>query len=422
MFNEIIKSATIYEVNIRQYTPEGTINAFVQHIPRLADMGVKILWIMPIQPIGEKNRKGTLGSYYAIRDYKAVNPEFGNENDFENLVRVAHKNKMLLILDWVANHTAWDNVWIEPHKDWFRQNENGEIVAPNQDWTDVAHLNYNNFAMRQAMTEAMRYWVERFDIDGFRCDMAMLVPTDFWNEATTKLNKIKPLFMLAEAEQADLMETAFDANYSWELLHLLENIAQQKARAVDLIDYFLEQPKKFDKKVIRMNFTSNHDENTWNGSVFDRFPSISYKTFAVYTFLIPGMPLIYSGQEACVDKKINFFEKDPIEWKHCEMADLYKKLIRLKTENKSLWNGEYGADLRFAPTKNNEQITTFFRETEDNKILAMFNFADTKTDIIFVDKNAFGEYTDYFSGEEIKILPQKAYMLDAWGYRVLIAK
>ncbi|MBN2892609.1 MAG: alpha-amylase [Bacteroidales bacterium] len=417
---EKIKKSVIYEVNLRQYTPEGTINAFIEHIPRLADMGIGILWIMPIQPIGKKNRKGTLGSYYSISNYIAVNPEFGTEKDFARLVEVTHEFGMLLILDWVANHTSWDNVWIDAHPDWYTQDKAGNILPPNKDWTDVADLNYKNKKMRVEMINSMKYWIENFDVDGFRCDMAMLVPTDFWNQARAELDKVKPVFMLAEAEEKDLMEMAFDANYSWDFLHLIEAIAKGKRRAVDVIDYFLDAPKKFPQKVIRMTFTSNHDENTWNGSVFERFPDKSYKTFAVYSFLVPGMPLIYSGQEACLNKKIKFFDRDTIEWKNCEMGHLYKKLIALKSKNEALWNGEFGSSLVFAPTENNEQITTFIREKNGNKILAMFNFSAKLTDVKFTDKNAFGKYKEYFTDEEIEITSEQTYMLTGWEYKVLV--
>ena len=418
-YPERVKNAVIYEVNIRQYTPEGTISAFVEHIPRLKELGIDILWLMPIQPIGEKNRKGELGSYYSIKNYTAVNPEFGTEQDFRNLVKIAHENEMLVLLDWVANHSAWDNDWVNSNEDWYTHDAEGNIIPPVEDWADVADLNYDNQEMRNEMVNSMKFWLENFDIDGFRCDMAMMVPTDFWDFARVELDKIKPVFMLSEAEETDLMINAFDANYSWELLHLTEDIAQGKKKAVDLIDYFLYETTKFPPKDIRMVFTSNHDENSWSGSVFERYPNC-HKTFALFSFVVPSMPLIYSGQEACLDKRIEFFTKDTIEWKDCEMTDFYKKLISLKKENQALWNGEFGSGLEFVATETNEDISTFVREKDDNKILCIFNMSDKTTSVKYTDQYAEGTYKEYFTGKEINISINETYTLQPWEYWILI--
>ena len=421
-YPERIKKSVIYEVNIRQYTPEGTINAFTEQLPRLKELGIDILWIMPIQPIGAKNRKGELGSYYSIQNYIAVNPQFGTDADFKAMVEKAHELGMIVILDWVANHTAWDNVWIDAHPDWYTQDEEGNIVPPVADWTDVADLNYDNAEMRAEMVNSMKYWLENFDIDGFRCDMAMMVPTDFWDSARIELDNVKPVFMLSEAEEVDLMATAFDANYSWELLHLTEDIAQGKKKAVNLIDYFLYSATKFPPKDIRMSFTSNHDENSWNGSVFERYPNNSYKTFAVFSFVIPAMPLIYSGQEACLDRSLKFFAKDSIEWKDCEMTTLYKQLTTLKHKNPALWNGEFGSELEFVATEHNEDITSFVREKDGNKILCLFNLSNNPTKVKYTEENAVGNYTEYFTGNDVEITLDKTYELAPWEYWVLIGK
>lgn len=415
-----IAKSIIYEVNIRQYTPEGTFAAFEAHLPRLKDMGIDILWIMPVQPVGVKNRKGDLGSYYSIQNYIDLNPEFGTKDDFRNLVKKAHELGMLVIIDWVANHTSWDNVWIDEHPDWYTQDSAGNIVSPVEDWSDVADLNYNNQQMRNEMVNSMKYWVENFDVDGFRCDVAMMVPTDFWDSARVELDKVKPVFMLSEAEETDLMDTAFDLNYTWDFLHLTEDIAKGEKRAVDLIDYFLNDTTKFPvDKAIRMYFTSNHDENSWNGTVYDRFPNC-YKTFAALTFVVPGMPLIYSGQEACLNKKLAFFTKDTIGWNDCEMTEFYKKLADLKINNSALWNGIYGSPLEFAATENNEQILSFFRQNHDNKILCLFNLADSSTDVKYTEITASGTYTDYFSGETVEINLNDTYHLEPWQFRILI--
>ena len=419
-YPERIKTSIIYEVNIRQYTPEGTFNAFVEHIPRLKELGVEILWIMPIHPVGEKNRKGTLGSYYAVKDYKAVNPEFGTKEDFANLIKVAHENNMLIILDWVANHTAWDNPWIKANPEWYTQDEEGNIIAPVDDWSDVADLNYDNKEMRATMIDALKYWVSEFDVDGYRCDVAMMVPTDFWNEARAELDKVKPVFMLAEAEdELDLFEKAFDMRYAWELLHLTENVAKGEKNANDLIEYFERNQKKYEQRMLKMPFTSNHDENSWNGTVFERYPDC-HKTFAVFTYVIPGMPLIYSGQEACLDKQLEFFEKDEIEWKTCNMTELYTSLATLKIQNEALWNGEFGGIMEIVEIKENEKIFSFVREKNDNKVLVIFNFSDTETEIKINDEKAFGTYAEYFSHTEIEISKEETYKLDPWAYWILI--
>ncbi|MCF6184724.1 MAG: alpha-amylase, partial [Bacteroidales bacterium] len=385
-FPERTKKSNIYEVNIRQHTPKGTIKAFEKHIPRLKKTGVDILWLMPIFPISEKNRKGTLGSYYAVANYKKVNPEFGTNEDLHHLIKTAHKDSMLVILDWVANHTGWDNPWITEHPDWYTHDSIGNIVSPVPDWTDVADLNYNNKAMRNEMVNSMKYWLTDFDVDGFRCDVAMMVPTDFWDSARVELDKVKPVFMLAEAEQPDLMKKAFDMNYAWNLYHIMNEIAKGKQNADSLRKYFENDPKTYPQKVYRMAFTSNHDENSWNGTVYERMPH-SYKTFAALTFVAPGMPLIYSGQEACLNKRLRFFDKDTIDWSNLEMQDFYAKLIKLKNENPALWNGKAGSPAYFINTSNPEQILSFKRIKNDNTILVIMNLSDKKAKFHYTEKD-----------------------------------
>ncbi len=421
-YPERTKKSNIYEVNIRQYTPEGTFKAFEKHIPRLKKMGVDILWLMPIFPISEKNRKGSKGSYYAVANYKEVNPEFGTKNDLQSIIKLAHKNNMLVILDWVANHTGWDNPWITEHPDWYTQDSLGNIVCTvGTDWTDVADLNYDNKNMRTAMIDALKYWVQDFDVDGFRCDVAGMVPTDFWNDARAELDKIKPVFMLAEAEQLDLHDKAFDMGYAWNLHHIMNEIAKGKKNAKDLRNYFEKAQKEYPQKVYRMAFTSNHDENSWNGTEYERMPK-SYKTFAAMTFTIPGMPLIYSGQEASLNKRLKFFEKDTIDWSNLEMQDFYTKLIKLKNENSALWNGEAGSPAYFINTSNPEQIFTFKRKKDNNTILVIMNLSNKDAKFHYMEKDFERTYTEYFTGEEIKIKPQKTYNLKPWEFMILIEK
>ncbi len=335
------KNASIYEVNIRQYTKEGTFKAFEAHLPRLKALGTDILWLMPIYPIGEKSRKGSLGSYYAVKDYLDVNSEYGTREDFKALVDKIHSMGMYVILDWVANHTAWDNKLIEDHPDWYTVDSTGKIVTPVEDWSDVADLNYENQDLRNYMTEALLFWVKEFGIDGYRCDVAGMVPVEFWNEARTELDKIKPVFMLAEWEDPVLLEKAFNMDYAWNLHHVMNSIAMGKKSVADLDQYFTTPEKVYPGNAIRMNFISNHDENSWNGTVWKRMGDAT-PSMAILSATIPGMPLIYSGQEAGLDKQLSFFEKDEIEWKEHGIGEIYKALFNLKKNNKALWNGHLG--------------------------------------------------------------------------------
>ncbi|MEJ2506641.1 MAG: alpha-amylase family glycosyl hydrolase, partial [Ignavibacteriaceae bacterium] len=287
---------TIYEVNIRQYSKEGDFNGFEKHLPELKDLGVGILWFMPINPIGIKNRKGTLGSYYSVKDYKAVNPEFGTIAEFKLLVKHIHRMGMYVIIDWVANHTAWDNHWITEHPDFYTTDSTGNIISPNPDWTDVADLNYNNPALRDSMIEALKFWVQECDIDGYRCDVAGMIPIDFWVDARTELEKIKPVFMLAEWETPE-MSKAFDMTYDWKTYDTMNEVVKGTKNATDLYNCIKNNEENYPPNAFRMEFTTNHDKNSWDGTVFERLGDAA-EEFAVYTFMIPGMPLIYTGQEA----------------------------------------------------------------------------------------------------------------------------
>ncbi len=338
------KNANIYEVNIRQYSEEGTFDAFRKDLPRLKEMGVKILWLMPVHPIGKINRKDTeesRGSYYSVADYKDINPNFGTKEDFRELVDAAHKMGVKLIIDWVANHSAWDNSWTE-NKDWYELDEEGGFMPPRgTDWTDVIQLNYENEEMRAAMLDALKYWVEEFDIDGYRCDVAGMVPIDFWENARVELDKIKPIFMLAEDGEPELLHKAFDMNYAWEYAHIIREIAKGEQTFEDLDALFERDSKRFPDNAYRMYFTSNHDENSWNGTDPEMYGN-NFENFAVLSATVKGMPLIYNGQESGLDKRLEFFEKDQIEWKDYRYSDFYKILLKLNTENKALWNGSYG--------------------------------------------------------------------------------
>jgi glycosidase len=414
-FPERARDMNIYEVNIRQYTTEGTFKAFMEHLPRLKKMGVDILWFMPIQPIGEEKRKGSLGSYYSIQDYTDINPEFGTLEDFKAIVNKAHELDMLVILDWVANHTSWDAEWID-NDGWYTLDSMGNMVSP-YDWTDVADLNYDNQDMRAAMIEAMKYWVEEADIDGFRCDVAHEVPMDFWNTAKSDLNEVKDLFMLAEADEPVMHDTAFHMTYGWEFHHITNKIAKGEMNA-DSIEAFLKKDlERYGPEAFRMNFTSNHDENSWNGTVYERYGA-GYKAFAVLVSTVQGMPLIYSGQEAGLDRRLEFFEKDSIDWSNITLKSFYTKLLKLKKENPALWNGAYGAPAERINIDNTENIFAFVRKNDSNLVAVMINLSGESQSFTIAEESLSGIFMDYFSGREYDVSSDQPIELAPWDYRV----
>jgi glycosidase len=414
-------NASIYEVNIRQYTPEGTFKAFQKYLPKIKALGTDIIWLMPIHPIGKKNRKGMLGNYYAVQDYKAVNPEFGTMEDFKDLVKTAHAQGMYLIIDWVPNHTAWDHDWVEAHPDWYAKNEQGNFMPPKgTDWTDVIQLDYSNKELRAEMTKSLEFWLKEADIDGYRCDVAGKVPTDFWNNVRPRLDKIKPVFMLAEWEKPDLHEKAFDMTYAWELYDLMNRVSQGKANADSLRIYFKEDQKKYPEDAYRMLFVDNHDKNSWEGTMFKFGESL--ETFIALTCVAKGMPLVYTGQEIGLNRSLKFFEKDPIEWTNelHPVGNLYKKLIKLKKDNPALWNGVSGGEMVFIDNDKASQVLTFIREKESKKVLAIFNFSDKAQKVTLKGEKILGNYIDFFSNKNFKISAKTSFDLKPWEYKLLL--
>ena len=375
------KNATIYEVNVRQFTPEGTFNAFLPHIDRIHNMGIDILWFMPIHPIGEVNRKGGLGSYYSVKDYKGVNPEHGTLADFRAVVDKAHSLGMKVIIDWVANHSAFDNHWAV-NKDWYTLDSLGNLQPPQgTDWWDVADLNYDNNDMRLAMIEAMQYWVEEFDIDGFRCDVASWVPNDFWKQAIDSLNLIKPMFMLAEGEEPSLHQAGFQMTYTWEYMHITNEIAQGKMTFKELDDLMAKEDTNYSQDAYRLYFTTNHDENSWKGDVFERYGN-THLLQAILAFTIDGMPLLYSGQEAGLNKRLAFFEKDTIEWGDYAYADFYSSLLKLNKSHRALWNGKYGG--KFSKIEmDDSDLYCYKRVVGEDKVMVFLNFSEFNKSINF---------------------------------------
>jgi cyclomaltodextrinase / maltogenic alpha-amylase / neopullulanase len=409
---------TIYEVNVRQFSQEGTFTAVKNDLPRLKELGVGILWLMPIHPIGQVNRKGSLGSYYSVKDYFDVNPEFGSKDDFRALVEATHAHGMYLILDWVANHTAWDNPITLTNPEFFETDENGNFIPPRgTDWDDVIQLDFGNPDVWDYMISALRYWVEEFNIDGYRADVADLVPTPFWERARAELDSIKPVFMLAEAETPEHHYASFDMSYSWRMHHLFNAIARGEEPVSKLDEYLAEDRQRFLSNAFRMQFTSNHDENSWNGTVFERMGD-AVKTFAVLASTMEGMPLLYNGQEAGMSKRLEFFEKDPIEWEHNEFFDFYSRLFNLNLKNQALFNGSRGGKMNRIPSDINDQLYAFTREMNGDKVFVLLNLspsaivADLSTDLIN------GTFTDLFSNQERTFTSTESFELAPWEYRV----
>lgn len=413
------RNANIYEVNIRQYTAEGTFKAFSKHLPRLKEMGVDILWIMPIHPVSKLNRKGTLGSYYAVQDYKAINPEFGDLQDFKDLVDEAHKMGMKVLIDWVANHSGWDNVWAGEHPDFYEKDKDGKLVSP-FDWTDVISFDYGNRQMRNSMIDALKFWLIETNIDGYRCDVAGMVPTDFWEDARHEMEKIKSVFMLAEDEDnPDLLRYAFDMNYSWKLHKLMNSIAKGEKNAKEIWANILWSGTTFPEDGYRMNFTTNHDENSWNGTIGERLGDAGH-AFAVLAWTVPGMPLIYSGQEAGLDKRLEFFEKDTIDWGNVVYADFYKKLNSLKQTNPALNAGADGGMMLQLSEGQNDNVFAFSREKDGDKVIVVLNLSNEAQQFTVKNEQVSGNFKNAFSGEELRINQDLELDLGGWEYLVLV--
>lgn len=363
-----LENSVVYEMNVRQYTPEGTFAAAQQELPRLKELGIDILWLMPIHPIGVKERKGTLGSYYAIADYKAINPEFGTMEDFENFLAEAHKLGFRVILDCVANHTSPDAKWInECPADWYMRDENGNTVV-NYDWYDIAELNYDKREVWDAMADQMRFWMEK-GVDGFRCDMACEIPLEFWQETISALRADYPgMYMLAEGEEPKLHSlSGFNSSYAWELHHMLNAIARGEKNIPELLEYIQKDAERHPADAFRLMFTSNHDENSWAGTEFERMGDAA-KLMAVLTFTLPnGQPLIYTGQEMGWNKRFEFFEKDPVPaWEKNEYFDFYKWLIDIRHSNPALAAGDKGGVFEVVST--DDSTLVFTRTLPGNKV------------------------------------------------------
>lgn len=433
---EMEENAVIYEANIRQYSPEGTFEKFTQDIPQLKELGVKVIWLMPVFPISETKRKATggadskfasdmpeaeqskyLGSYYAVSDFTKINPEFGTIEDFRALVKTAHDNGIYVILDWVPNHTGWDHEWIKSNPDYYTQNEKGEIIHPEgTDWEDVADLNYDNQNMRKEMIEDMQYWLKNESVDGFRCDVAGSVPTDFWAEAIPQLRAVKPVFMLAEAWEPELVkEGLFDMCYAWDGHHLMNGIAKGEKSVADFNAYIEKVNKDYAAEAFLMNFVDNHDENSWNGTIKERMGDGAEAMMAL-SYMMPGMPLIYSGDEYGLDHRLLFFEKDSIPKTKGKEWDFRAKLGNLKNTNNALNGGKNKASYTRIKTSNDKDVLVFERTKDHKKVIYMANLSSKAVDVS-VPLN--GSYKDVITGETVGLNEKQIYPLKPWQYYIL---
>ena len=417
-------SAILYEMNIRQFTTEGTFRAASERLPFLRSIGVDAIWLMPIYPIGEEDRKGSLGSYYSIRDYKGVNPEFGSEADLRDFITKAHALGIKILFDWVANHTARDARWIsERPVDWYERDQEGRAKVP-WDWSDTAKLNYANREVWRGQIDAMRYWVEQFGIDGFRCDMAMLVPIEFWQEASAELHSIKSdIFMLAEAEEDNLFEGAFNMSYQWNIHHIMCDIAKGARRVWNLRNAMHAERQRYPREAMRLSFTSNHDENSWSGSEQSRFGR-ALEVMTAMTFLMPStMPLIYTGQEVGYDHSFAFFDRDPIPeelYKEGYATELYRRLADLKHSQRALDSGERGGDVIEIENNAKDCMMTFVREVDGSRVVAIVNLSPYTIHADFRTGIYAGKYRDAISGERVILDEHVERDIAPWHYQILV--
>jgi alpha-amylase len=409
-----IMQGNIYEVNVRQYTEEGTLNAFAKHLDRLKEMGVQTVWFMPINPISKVDRKGSLGSYYAVSDYTSLNPEFGTMADFKQVVQSIHNKGMKVIIDWVPNHTGADNRWLTEQPDFFVKDSTGK-AAMAVDWADTRQLNYKNPVMQDSMIAAMKYWVSNTDIDGFRCDVAWNVPASFWRKCIPQLKNMKSIFMLAEGDSTYLPESGFDAVYPWRMFNMMKKIAKGERPALGLDSIKHENDHMYPANTIQMYFTSNHDENSWNNADYGTFPGHVHEPFAVFTqTMANSVPLIYSGQEEPVLRAIKFFDKDPITFDKLQRSKFYQTLLELRKRNAAL---SADASFRKVSVGDDKAVYAFVREKGGKKVFVIINLSNNPQPITIKEKTLLGNAYNVFNGTKGS-LSNKGWNMQPWGYVV----
>ena len=416
-----INDTDVYEVNLRQYSKEGTFNAFLKELPRLKDMGVSTLWFMPITPIAQKNKKGSLGSQYACSDYASTSPEFGTLADFKALVQQAHSMNFKVIIDWVANHTGWDHVWTKIHPEYYKMDADTNDFKIANGMDDIIELDFKNPDLRKAMIGAMQYWVTECDIDGFRCDLAFWVELDFWLEARTELEKTKILFWLAESDGLENPQyyQAFDACYAWTWMHKTKEFYEQHWNADSLKNLLYQYNNVGKSDAIKLWFTSNHDENSWNGTEYEKYGDAA-KALAVLSFTWDGIPLIYSGQELPNFKRLAFFEKDVIAWDGKYLLhDFYKTLLTLRKNNKAVRAADDAVSTFMINTSANDKLIIYLRKNENKEVLVILNMSRDKVNFSMDDGQVQGNFTNVFTGATLDLTSNKNVELLAWDYLVL---
>ena len=368
-----VRDGVIYEIFPRAFSAEGNFNGITARLDTLKDLGVNILWLMPIHPIGQEKKKGTIGSPYAVRDYYAINPDYGTREDFKKLISEAHRRGMKVIIDIVANHTSWDSVMMK-WTDFYEHDANGRITYPH-DWSDVAELNYQNPKLRRYMTDMLKYWIREFDLDGFRCDVAEEVPTDFWETVRAELDKIKPdIFMLAEGHKPELEVKAFDLDYSWPLHSALTNVLQGRGRATDLSEQWNKEFREWPRGALHMRFSDNHDERR----AIARFGEPGALAASVLMFTLDGVPLLYNGMEVGDTTESGapaLFEKLPVFWpiaeRRPEFPRFYKQMIALRRASGALRRGS----LQWLRNSDESRILSYVRRNAEEEVLVAINFS-----------------------------------------------
>lgn len=421
------RDAVIYQLNTRQFSEEGTFTAAQAQLPRLKELGVDILWLMPIHPIGEVNRKGSLGSPYSVKDYYHVNPEFGTKEEFKAFVDAAHEQGFKVILDLVANHTAWDHPLASEHPDWYEKTWDGDFrPTPWWDWSDIIDLDWTKPGVREHIGLAMEYWVRDFGVDGYRADVAGYVPVDFWETMRDRLNAIRPVFMLGEVQETAFHRASFDATYAWDWHHTSKDVAKGAANPAAFYGYYAENESLWPREAMRMTYIENHDSNSWEGTVRENYgPGLDAATALAFTG--EGIPLVYNGMEACNNKRLEFFEKDPIDWsklgdqQSCQYGGLLKDLIAFRKANPALENGQWGARMQKVETDSPNKILAWVRQEEGNKVLGLFNFYGELTEFTFADGLPAGVYTE-LNGTSTTIEAGGTVTLPAWGFSLMSEK
>jgi cyclomaltodextrinase / maltogenic alpha-amylase / neopullulanase len=415
---EWARNATIYEINVRQYSEAGTFAAVETDLDRIASLGVEILWLMPIHPIGEVNRKGSLGSYYAVRDYFGVNPEFGDAESFRSFVRAAHARGLKVILDWVANHSSWDNPLTQTQPELYEKNEQGQFVPPHgTDWTDVIQFDLEHPGLLRFHIEAMRYWVTEFGVDGFRCDYALGLPVGFWEKVGQALRQERSdIFLLAESDQGEMLPDAFNLIYGWELMHGFDAIAQGRAPANSLDAILARRSLILPRNGLEMLMITNHDENSWNGTVFERLGG-GHRTFAALSFTMNGVPLIYNGQEIGLDRRLEFFEKDPIQWSASPLFSFYQKLVKLRSTHPALLPGSPTTRI---PTTNDAAVYAFLRGNPAGpSVLVVANLTARNLSMRAGHRALAGNWKNAFTGQQIELEANASFTFRSWEFVVL---